>query len=81
MKIRKLQLLLLLGLRLLVFLGIIAAIAYCAICIFLFVQQPKFIFFPSSVIEKTPQLFNLPYQEVWIPVKTSLGKVEKIHGW
>jgi len=81
MKIRKLQLLSLLGLRLLIIVGIIAAIAYCTICLFLFVQQPRFIFFPSSVIEKTPELFNLPYQEVWIPVKTSVGKVEKIHGW
>lgn len=61
--------------------GLIGAIAYCAICLFLFVQQPRFIFFPSSVIEKTPELFNLPYQEVWLPVKNNLGKVEKMHGW
>ncbi|BBD62483.1 hypothetical protein NIES2109_53270 [Nostoc sp. HK-01] len=81
MKIHKQQLLLLLGFRRLLVVGIIVAIAYCSICIFLFVQQPKFIFFPSRVIEKTPELFNLPYQEVWLPVKTSLGKVEKIHGW
>ncbi|MBE9008204.1 alpha/beta fold hydrolase [Fortiea sp. LEGE XX443] len=81
MKIRKLQLLLLLGSRLLLWVGIIAAIAYSAICIFLLVQQPRFIFFPSSVIEKTPELFNLPYEEVWLPVKTSAGKVENVHGW
>ncbi|MBE9207889.1 alpha/beta fold hydrolase [Nostoc sp. LEGE 06077] len=80
MKIRKQQLLLL-RFRPLIVVGIIAAIAYFAICIFLFVQQPKFIFFPSRAIENTPESFNLPYQEVWLPVKTSLGKVEKIHGW
>jgi uncharacterized protein len=81
MKTRKLQLLLLLGFRLLLIVGLIGAIAYCAICLFLFVKQPRFIFFPASVIEKTPELFNLPYQEVWLPVKTNLGKAEKMHGW
>jgi len=69
------------GFRLLLWLGIMAAIAYSATCIFLFVQQPRLIFFPSSVIEKTPELFNLPYEEVYLPVKTSAGKVENIHGW
>jgi len=81
MKTRKLQLLLLLGFRLVLLGGLIAAIAYCAICLFLFIQQPRFIFFPSSVIEKTPEVFNLPYQEVWLPIKTKSGKVEKMHGW
>jgi uncharacterized protein len=75
--------------RLLLWVGIVAAfllqvavgIAYCAICLFLFVQQPRFIFFPYAVIEKTPEFFNLPYTEVWLPVPLATGKVEHIHGW
>ncbi|MBD2494141.1 alpha/beta hydrolase [Nostoc sp. FACHB-280] len=81
MKIRKQQLLFLFKSRLLLVFGIFVAIAYCSISLFLFFQQTKFIFFPSNFIEKTPDSFNLPYQEVWLPVKTSLGKVEKIHAW
>lgn len=67
-------------LTLLLKLGKAAAIAYLAVCLYLYFQQTRFIFFPSSVIEFTPKAFNLKYQEVWIPV-TASGKVEKIHGW
>jgi hypothetical protein len=67
--------------KLLLWAGIVVAIAYSAICLFLFIQQPRFIFFPSAVIEKTPELFNLPYEEVWLPVPVKTGKVEHIHGW
>jgi uncharacterized protein len=68
-------------LKLLLKFGRAAAIAYVAVCIFLYFQQTRFIFFPSSAIEFTPKAFNLKYQEVWIPVMTASGKVEKIHGW
>lgn len=61
--------------------GIVAAIAYLAACLFLYFQQTRFIFFPSSVIEVTPKAFNLKYQDVWIPVTAASGKVEKMHGW
>lgn len=61
--------------------GAVAALAYCAICILLFFQQPRFIFVPSPVIERTPSFFNLGYEEVWLPVPVGLGKVERIHGW
>lgn len=61
--------------------GVIFAIAYLGACIYLLRQQARFIFFPSSVIEATPKAFNLNYQEVWLPVTTASGKVEKIHGW
>lgn len=61
--------------------GVVAAIAYLAACLFLYLQQTRFIFFPSSVIEITPRAFNLKYQDVWIPVTTESGKVEKMHGW
>jgi pimeloyl-ACP methyl ester carboxylesterase len=54
---------------------------YLAACLFLFFQQPRFIFFPSSIIEKTPKFYSLDYEEVWIPVATASGNVEKIHSW
>jgi uncharacterized protein len=67
--------------RLVLRVGIVGTIAYCAVCLFLFVQQPRFIFFPYAVIENTPEFFNLPYKEVWLSVPVKTGKVERIHGW
>ncbi|MBD2244186.1 alpha/beta fold hydrolase [Nostoc sp. FACHB-888] len=81
MKFNKLQFIIQVFPQLLFWGGIIAAIVYFAICIFLFIGQPRFIFFPSAVIEKTPEFFNLPYKEVWLPVPVKTGKVEHIHGW
>ncbi|OKH31158.1 phospholipase [Nostoc calcicola FACHB-389] len=67
--------------RSLLWAGIILGIAYFAISLFLFMRQTRFIFFPSVVIEKTPEFFNLPYEEVWLPVAVKTGQVEHIHGW
>lgn len=67
--------------KLLLMVEVVALTAYLAICVFLVVKQPRFIFFPSNVIEKTPEFFNLPYEEVWLPVPVSSGKVELVHGW
>ncbi len=60
---------------------VVIVIAYCAVCILLFLQQSRFIFFPSSIIETTPEVFNLNYEEVWLPVRVSSSKVQRIHGW
>lgn len=68
-------------LRWLLGIGVVVAIAYLAACLYLFLQQTRFIFFPSAAIEITPEFFNLRYQEVWLPVKTDSGKVERMHGW
>ncbi|MDF5711085.1 MAG: alpha/beta fold hydrolase [Nostoc sp. S4] len=81
MKINKLQFVIPVFFRLLLWVGIVVAIAYLAICLFLFIEQTRFIFFPSVVIEKTPEFFNLPYEEVWLAVAVKTGKVEHIHGW
>lgn len=67
--------------KLLLSVGILAAIAYPSICLFLFFQQTRLIFVPSAVIEKTPEFFNLPYEEVWLPVSVGKSKTEHIHGW
>jgi pimeloyl-ACP methyl ester carboxylesterase len=61
--------------------GIVLAIAYSAACLFLFAAQGKFIFFPARAIETTPDDFQLKYQDVWLPVSTTAGAVESVHGW
>ncbi|MEG5163600.1 alpha/beta fold hydrolase [Microcoleus sp. AT3-A2] len=61
--------------------GIVLAVAYSAACVFLFVAQGKFIFFPARAIETTPDDFQLKYQDVWLPISTKTGAVESVHGW
>jgi hypothetical protein len=43
-------------------------------------RQHKYLFYPSSNIEKTPAAYNVPFEEVWIPV-TNGNVVEQINGW
>jgi pimeloyl-ACP methyl ester carboxylesterase len=61
--------------------GIVLAVAYSAACVYLFVAQGKFIFFPRRAIETTPDDFQLKYQDVWLPIPTKTGAVESVHGW
>ncbi len=61
--------------------GIVLAIAYSAACVFLFVAQGKFIFFPARAIETTPDDFKLKYQDVWLPIPAKNSAVESLHGW
>lgn len=69
-----------LPLKLLLSIGVVAALIYVGASVYLFLQQTRFIFFPSPLIQTTPEFFNLRYQEVWLSVTTS-GGVERIHGW
>ncbi len=66
---------------LLIWVGVVVALTYSAVCIFLFFRQSRFVFFPSPIIETTPESFHLRYEEVWLPVRVTSGKVERIHGW
>lgn len=59
----------------------LGAIAYLLICIALWIWQKRLIFYPSSIIEYTPSDLGLAYSDVWIPVLTWEGKLEKMHGW
>ncbi|MEG4505045.1 alpha/beta fold hydrolase [Microcoleus sp. F6_B4] len=61
--------------------GIVLAVAYSAACVFLFVAQGKFIFFPARAIETTPDDVQLKYQDVWLPIPTKKGAVDSVHGW
>jgi uncharacterized protein len=67
--------------KLLFFIGKLLPIAYIFSCILLFILQTRFIFQPTAIIQKTPDAFNIPYEEVWLPITNKSGKVEKIHGW
>ncbi len=48
-------------------------------CLFVYFQQQKYIYFPSRVIQKTPALYNVPFEEVWLPI--AANKNQRIHGW
>jgi uncharacterized protein len=54
---------------------------YISICIFLYVRQGHYIFFPEQQVRATPALYHVPYQDIYIPVRKPNGATEKIHGW
>ena len=62
-------------------LGIATAIVYLAVCIFIFFNQTRFLFFPSQNIETTPKSFYIHYEDVWLPIKIGTNKFEYVHGW
>ncbi|WP_414577284.1 alpha/beta hydrolase [Anabaena sp. CCY 9402-a] len=59
----------------------VVAIAYLTLCILVSRQQTRLIFFPSTVIEFTPEYFSIPYEDVWLPVTAESGQVERLHAW
>ncbi|MEA5565317.1 alpha/beta hydrolase [Anabaena sp. UHCC 0399] len=59
----------------------VVAIAYLTLCILVSRQQTRLIFFPSTVIEFTPEYFSIPYEDVWLPVTAESGEVERLHAW
>ena len=67
-------------LQFLVIAGVIIAIAYLAVSIFLLLKQRKLIFLPSLTLENTPDIFNLPYEDIWLQVSAK-NQIETIHGW
>ena len=67
--------------KLLLSLGGVLALAYISACIFLLLRQNRFIFKPHKTIRTTPASFNLDYQEIWLPVSTTNGNKNHLHGW
>ncbi|MFW6358205.1 MAG: alpha/beta hydrolase [Chroococcales cyanobacterium] len=59
----------------------LTGMAYLTICLILYIAQNRIIFKPTDVIETTPSALGLVYEELWLPVPTLTGKVERIHGW
>ncbi|MEB3211544.1 MAG: alpha/beta hydrolase [Leptolyngbyaceae bacterium] len=52
---------------------VISAIALCSlmyggICLFLYKQQQRIIFFPSPTLTTTPADLGIPYTDLWIPI-------------
>ncbi len=59
--------------------GVLLIITYITACLFLYARQHKYLFYPSPNIEKTPAVYNVPFEEVWIRV-SSRG-IERIYAW
>jgi alpha-beta hydrolase superfamily lysophospholipase len=66
------------GFNLFLGLGVLLAIAYLTICLFLFFRQNRLIFFPTSVLTAKPSDLNLAYEDVWISVGESH---HPLHSW
>jgi hypothetical protein len=54
---------------------------YTIACAYLWARQGHFIFMPSREIKKTPAIYQLPYQDVYVSVESPDGQKERIHGW
>lgn len=59
----------------------IAAALYGAMSLLLYTRQARLIFFPEAILESTPAVVGIPYEDVWIPVSHGQGATELIHGW
>ncbi len=59
----------------------LSAIAYFSACLFLFLRQTQFIFFPSRLISMTPHDLGLPYEDIELNIYTASGTIETVHCW
>ncbi|MGB3294987.1 MAG: alpha/beta fold hydrolase [Phormidesmis sp.] len=60
----------------------LGAITYAGACFALYSYQQKLIFRPIPDTIGTPAEIGFPYEDVWIPVKDSLGQdAGMLHGW
>lgn len=59
----------------------VGAIAYLCACLFMFLRQTRFIFFPSRLISSTPDDVGLSYQDIELKISTPSGKIETVHCW
>ena len=57
------------------------AIGYSLLCVALYFQQQRVMFFPAKQLEHTPSLYQLKYQDVWIPISKPDGQTDRLHGW
>lgn len=56
------------------------AIGYGLVCLVLYSQQQRLIFFPVRQLEHTPSLYELEYKDVWLSVSQE-EQGERLHGW
>jgi pimeloyl-ACP methyl ester carboxylesterase len=59
----------------------LAAIAYVSACIYIWVQQKHFIFLPLREISKTPADYHLVFEDLYLPIHSNNGRVERMHCW
>ena len=57
------------------------AIGYSLVCVALYFQQQRVMFFPAKQLEHTPSLYQLNYQDILIPISKPGGQTERLHGW
>ena len=57
------------------------AIGYSLLCVALYFQQQRVMFLPVKQLEHTPSLYQLKYQDVWIPISKPDGQTDRLHGW
>lgn len=56
------------------------AIGYGLVCLGLYFQQQRLMFFPARQLEHTPSRYQLKYEDVWISISQS-ERVDRLHGW
>jgi uncharacterized protein len=66
--------------RLLTVVTAVLALAYLSTCLFLLVRQRYLIYRPAPELSLRPDAsdFNLPYEDVWIPIS---GSQARLHAW
>lgn len=68
--------------KILTAIGIATVSVYGIACVGLWVTQNRFIYKPNRTVTTTPaEKFQLPFQDIYLPVKLENGSIEKIHGW
>lgn len=59
----------------------LSLLVYALGCAYLWSQQTRFIFMPGRDITRTPADVGLSYEDVFIPVGSDGGAVERMHAW
>ncbi len=67
--------------RLLRRLAIAALFTYLATFVLLCAIQPRLMYYPTHVLQATPALHHLAYEDIWVPATTGASTTEKLHGW
>ncbi len=67
--------------RLITIAGIHLLVFYALACTYLWARQSHFIFMPLREIKKTPAIYQLPYEDIYVSIDSPNDQKERIHGW
>jgi pimeloyl-ACP methyl ester carboxylesterase len=67
--------------RITIIVGINLLVFYALACTYLWARQSHYIFMPRREIKKTPAIYQLPYEDVYVSIELPNGQKERIHGW